>query len=312
MLDKQAKIYIAGHTGMVGSAILRKYQGEGYTNLITKTKSELDLLNQAAAADFFKKINPYYVIVAAARVGGISANLTYPAEFLYENLQIQNNIIWQAHLAGVKKLVFLGSSCVYPRECQQPMKEEYLLTGKVEPTNEGYALAKITGLKLCRYLNDQYKKNFISCLPTNIYGHGDHFESEDAHVIPSLMSRIHKAKTENSPEVVVWGSGESFREFLYVDDLADAVYWLMNNYNDPEFINVGTGQDISIKELAELIKKVVGFKGNLVFDTSKPDGMPRKLLDISKLKNFGWVAQTSFADGLQQTYDWYQNKFVKP
>ncbi|MFH1867216.1 MAG: GDP-L-fucose synthase [Patescibacteria group bacterium] len=311
-MDKQAKIYIAGHTGMVGSAILRKYQGEGYTNLITKTKSELDLLNQAAAADFFKKINPYYVIVAAARVGGISANLTYPAEFLYENLQIQNNIIWQAHLAGVKKLVFLGSSCVYPRECQQPMKEEYLLTGKVEPTNEGYALAKITGLKLCRYLNDQYKKNFISCLPTNIYGHGDHFESEDAHVIPSLMSRIHKAKTENSPEVVVWGSGESFREFLYVDDLADAVYWLMNNYNDPEFINVGTGQDISIKELAELIKKVVGFKGNLVFDTSKPDGMPRKLLDISKLKNFGWVAQTSFADGLQQTYDWYQNKFVKP
>ena len=304
-MDKAAKIYVAGHRGMVGSAIVRKLQAEGYTNLVLKTRNELDLLDQETVSAFFKAEKPEYVIDSAARVGGIKANMTHPALFLYENLQIQNNLIWAAKEAGVKKFLFLGSSCIYPRESPQPMKEEYFFEGKPEPTNEGYAIAKIAGMKMCEYIYDEFGMTFISCMPTNIYGENDNFDPETSHVIPSLLRRIHEAKVNNTPEVVIWGTGVSRREFLHVDDLANASVWLLESYIDKQFLNIGTGEDISIKELAETIQKLVGYEGKLVFDATKPDGMPKKLLDVSKVHDAGWHHTISFEDGLRRTYDWY-------
>ncbi|OGQ46675.1 MAG: GDP-fucose synthetase, partial [Deltaproteobacteria bacterium RIFCSPLOWO2_02_FULL_46_8] len=280
-MNKNSKIYIAGHTGMVGSAVLKRLKGEGLSNLLLVTREELNLLNQKTVEDFFQKHRPEYVIVCAARVGGIKANMTHPAEFLYENLSIQNNIIWSAHEQGVKKLLFLGSSCIYPRECPQPMKEEYFMDGKPEHTNEGYAFAKIAGMKLCEYIYTEFDKKFISCMPTNIYGENDNFDPESSHVIPALIRRMHAAKINSAKEVVIWGSGNSRREFLHVDDLADAIYFLMQNYDRKQFLNIGTGEDISIKELAFMIKDIVGYEGELIFDTTKPDGMPKKLLNVS-------------------------------
>ncbi len=311
MINKNAKIYIAGHTGMVGSAILKKFQKEGYSNILLKTSKELDLTDQDLVHKFFDKEKPEYVILSAAKVGGIKANMTRPAEFLYDNLQIQNNVIWGAHVTNVKKLLFLASSCIYPRDSEQPMKEEYFLNGKLEPTNEGYALAKIAGIKLCEKIHEQFEQIFISCMPTNIYGPRDNFDMESSHVIPGLMRRMHEAKTNKLEEVVVWGSGDSRREFLYVDDLADAVYWLMNNYSEKEFLNIGTGVDISIKELAYTLKEIVGFEGNLTFDRSKPDGMPRKMLDVSKMEKRGWQYKTEFKKGLQDTYKWFLESNLK-
>lgn len=310
-MDKSSKIYIAGHRGLVGSAILKKFQQEGYKNIVTKTHQEIDLTRQDLVEEFFKKENFDYVIIAAARVGGIKANMTYPAEFLYENLMIQNNIIWSAHKFSVKKLMFLGSSCIYPRECPQPMKEEYLLTGKLEPTNEAYAVAKIAGLKLCEYIKREFNKSFISVMPTTIYGPNDHFDPEVAHVVPSLVRRLNEAIKNNSPSIEIWGTGNARREFLHVDDLADAVYFLMQNYDSEEFINIGVGEDISIKELATILKDLTGFKGELVFDISKPDGMPRKLMDTTRLSKLGWKPKIRIEDGLKETIDWYKNSLSK-
>lgn len=308
-MDKTSKIFISGHKGMVGSAITRKFLEEGFTNLILKTRQEVNLLNQNEVKTFFETEKPEYVILSAAKVGGIKANMTSPADFLYENLQMQNNLIWAALKYDVKKLLFLGSSCIYPRECPQPMKEEYLLDGKPEPTNEGYALAKIAGIKLCEKIYDQYGKTFISCMPTNIYGENDNFDIESSHVIPALMRRMHEAKLNNSNEVVIWGSGESRREFLYVDDLADAVFWLMENYEEKQFLNVGTGKDVSIKELAFLIKEIIGYEGELIFDITKPDGMPKKLLDVSKINSLGWKYKIELEDGLKKTFDFFLEKY---
>lgn len=310
-MNKSSKIYIAGHKGLVGSAILRKFQSEDYQNIITKTHSELNLTRQNLVEDFFNKEKPDYVVIAAARVGGIKANMTYPAEFLYENLSIQNNVIWSALKTDVKKLAFLGSSCIYPRECPQPMKEEYLLTGKLEPTNEAYAVAKIAGLKLCEYIKRELKKTFISVMPTTIYGPNDHFDPVVAHVVPSLIRRLVEAKKLGSPSIKIWGTGNSRREFLYVDDLADAIYFLMQNYDSEEFINIGVGDDISIKELAKILKDLIDFKGELVFDTSKPDGMPRKLMDTQKLNNLGWKPKVELKQGLKQTIEWYLETLPK-
>jgi GDP-L-fucose synthase len=310
-MEEGSKIYLAGHTGMVGSAILRKLQTEKYVNIIVKTRKELNLLDQAQVWDFFQKERPEYVILAAARVGGIKANLTYPADFLYENLQIQNNIIWSAHKTGVTKLLFLGSSCIYPRNCPQPMKEENLLDGKVEPTNEGYALAKIAGIKLCEKIYEQYNKIFISCMPTNIYGPNDNFDTESSHVIPALMRRMYEAKAKKMEEVTIWGSGNSRREFLYVDDLAKATVWLMQNYDEKEFLNIGTGADVSIKELAYMIKEIVGFEGDLAFDESKPDGMPKKLLNVERASALGWRYETSLDEGLRQSYTWFLDNIIR-
>ena len=311
MMPKDSKIYIAGHTGLVGKAIVRKMQAEGYTRLILRDRDQLDLLDQAKTTEFFSKARPEYVIDAAARVGGIKANMTFPAEFLYENLQIQNNIIWSAFKFGVKKLLFLGTACIYPKDSLQPIKEEYLLDGKPEPTNDGYSIAKIAGIKLCEKIYSEYQRKFISCMPTNIYGPGDNFDPETSHVIPSLMKKMHEAKLANLPEISIWGSGQSRREFLHVDDLADAVVWLMNNYDGQDFLNVGTGQDISIKELAELLKKVVGYEGNLVFDTSKPDGMLKRLLEVSKMTNLGWQAKIVFETGLREMYQSFLRELAK-
>lgn len=310
-MDKSSKIYVAGHTGLVGAAIVRELHRQGFDNLILKDQSELDLLDQISTLDFFKTEKPEYVIDSAAKVGGIKANMTYPAEFLYENLQIQNNLIWSAKEIGVKKFLFLGSSCIYPRSCPQPMKEEYLSDGKPEPTNEGYAYAKITGMKLCEYIHDEYNMNFISCMPTNIYGENDNFNPETSHVIPSLIRRMHEAKINCTPEVVIWGTGISRREFLHVDDLANAIVWLLTSYNDKQFLNIGTGEDISIKELALIIKELTGYKGELVFDATKPDGMPKKLLDVSKLNAAGWHHNINFEEGLRRTYDWYVANIAK-
>lgn len=305
MIDKKAKIYIAGHRGVVGSSIVRRFKKEGYHNLVLKSRQELDLFNANIVNDFFNKERPEYVILAAAKVGGIKENMTHQADFLYENLQIQNNVIWVSHIHNVKKLLFLGSSCVYPRECPQPMREEYFMNGKVEPTNEGYAIAKIAGMKLCEKINEQYKKYFISCMPTNIYGQNDNFKDDSAHVIPSLIRRIHTAKVNNNQEVVIWGSGSSRREFLYVEDLADAIFWLMNHYDKNEFLNIGTGDDISIKELAYKLKKIIGYKGKLVFDKTKPDGMPKKKLDVSRINKLGWKSKVNIDEGLKKTYRFY-------
>ncbi len=304
-MNKDSKIYLAGHTGMVGSAILKNLESKGYSNVIVKTRKELDLLNTASVREFFKIYKPEFVILAAAKVGGIGANNEEKADFLYENLVIQNNVIWQSYLSDVQKLLFLGSSCVYPRESPQPIKEEYLLTGPLEPTNEGYALAKITGMKLCRYIYEQYGKKFISCMPTNIYGYGDNFDEKKAHVIPSLISRMHNAKLGNREEVVVWGSGKVMREFLFVDDLAEICVCLLEDYEDKDFINVGTGADISIKDLVNMIREVVGYKGDIVWDESKPDGMPRKLLDVSKLRNLGYSHKVELKVGLEKTYQYF-------
>ena len=307
-MNKSDKIYIAGHKGLVGSAVTARLRAEGYSNILLRTRQELDLLDQRSVREFFETEKPDYVVDSAARVGGIKANMTYPTEFLYKNLQIQNNLIWSAKETGVKKFLFLGSSCIYPRDCQQPMKEEYFMQGKPEPTNEAYAYAKIAGMKMCEYIYDEYGMNFISCMPTNIYGENDNFDPETSHVIPSLINRMHDAKVNNVDDVVIWGSGVSRREFLHVDDLADAIVWLLFNYNNKQFLNIGTGTDVSIKELAELIKEVVGYKGELVFDSTKPDGMPKKLLDVTKLNATGWKSKIQLRDGLARTYDWYQKE----
>ena len=307
-MEKNAKIYVAGHRGMVGSAIFRKLKAEGYTNLVIRNSQELDLRNQQAVADFFAAEKPDYVFLAAAKVGGIVANNTYRADFLYENLAIQNNVIHQAYLHGVQKLLFLGSSCIYPKLAPQPLKEDYLLTGLLEPTNEPYAIAKIAGIKLCDAYRDQYGCNFISVMPTNLYGYNDNYHPENSHVLPALIRKFHEAKTSGAASVIVWGTGSPLREFLFADDLADACYFLMQEYNEAGLVNIGTGHDLSIKDLALLIKEVVGFTGDLVFDTSKPDGTPRKLLDVSKLHTLGWKHRIALQEGLALAYQDFLKK----
>lgn len=305
-MDTNAKIYVAGHNGLVGSAIVRALKQQGYENLLLRSSNELDLRQQQAVDTFFAQEKPDYVFLAAAKVGGIQANNIYRAEFLYDNLMIEANIIHSAYQHGAKKLLFLGSSCIYPKLCPQPMKEDYLLTGFLEPTNEPYAIAKIAGLKLCENYCRQYGVNFISAMPTNLYGINDNFNLANSHVLPALMRKFHEAKLNDDPTVTVWGTGTPLREFLYVDDLADALLFLMQHYDQTEFVNVGTGEEVSIKELAQTMKAVVGYEGELVFDTTKPDGTPRKLLDVSKLRDAGWQAQTSLKEGIEKTYDWFQ------
>jgi len=304
-MDKNAKIFVAGHRGLVGSAIVRVLQKNGYNNLVLKTHKEVDLTDFNAVNNLFKTENIEYVFLAAAKVGGILANNNYKGEFIYQNLQIQNNVIHSAHLHKVKKLLFLGSSCIYPKLCPQPIKEEYLLTGELEKTNDAYAIAKIAGLIMCKSYKEQYGDNFISAMPTNLYGYNDNFDLNNSHVLPALIRKFHEAKLAKKDKVVVWGTGTVLREFLFVDDLADALLFLMNNYEENTHINVGTGEDITIKGLALLVKKVVGFDGQLEFDTTKPDGTPRKLLDVSKLTKAGWKAKTSLEEGLNLTYKWY-------
>ena len=304
-MNKDSKIYVAGHNGMVGSAIVRKLRSEGYNNLILKSHKELDLINQKSTIDFFNHYRPEYVFLSAAKVGGIYANMTYSAEFIYNNLQIQTNVIHNSFIFDVKKLLFLGSSCIYPRECPQPIKEEYLLSDYLEKTNDAYAIAKIAGIKMCQSYNKQYNTNFISVMPSNLYGIGDNYHSQNSHVIPALMKKMHEAKINNDKNVLVWGSGNTLREFLYVDELAEALYFLMNNYNDSEIINVGSGKDITISHLAYLIKDIIGFKGDIVFDYSKPDGTPQKLLDVSKIHSLGWHHKIDIKEGLKITYENY-------
>lgn len=307
-MEKSAKIYVAGHRGMVGSAITRKLQKEGYTNIITRTSAELDLRNQQAVTDFFATEKPEYVFLAAAKVGGIVANNTYRAEFLYDNLQIQNNIIHNAYLSNVKKLLFLGSSCIYPKLAPQPLKEEYLLSGYLEETNEPYAIAKITGIKMCDAYRSQYGCNYISAMPTNLYGYNDNYHPQNSHVLPALIRKFHEAKVNNLSDVTIWGTGSPMREFLFADDLADACYYLMLNYNEPHLINIGTGEDITIKDLALTIKEIVGFDGELKFDTSKPDGTPRKLMDVSKLHSKGWKHKIELKEGIKLAYEDFLSK----
>lgn len=304
-MDKGSKIYVAGHRGLVGSAILRKLRAEGYTNLVTRTRQELDLRDQAAVNRFFEEERPEYVFLAAAKVGGILANSTYPADFIRDNLLIQTHVIDAAYRYGVKKLLFLGSSCIYPKHAPQPMKEEHLLTGPLEPTNEAYAVAKIAGIKMCQAYRRQYGFNAISLMPTNLYGPGDNFDLQTSHVLPALIRKFHEAKVSGEREVVVWGTGTPRREFLHVDDLADAALFLMERYDSEEIINVGVGEDLSIRELAELVAEVVGYRGEITFDTSKPDGMPRKLLDVSRLFALGWRPKIPLRDGIRQTYEWF-------
>ncbi len=301
-MNTQDKIFVAGYRGMVGSSVYRKLQNEGFTNLVGKSSSELDLTNQQAVADFFATEKPDYVFLAAAKVGGIVANNTYRAQFIYENLMMQNNVIHQSYVHGVKKLMFFGSSCIYPKLAPQPLKEEYLLTGLLEPTNEPYAIAKISGIKMCEAYRVQYGCNFISIMPTNLYGYNDNYHPENSHVVPALIRKFHEAKIAGKKEVIIWGTGSPLREFLFVDDLANAAFMLMQHYNEKGFLNIGCGEDITIKDLALLIQKTVGFEGTLVFDTSKPDGTPRKLMDVSKLKSLGWKQQVSLADGLKIAY----------
>ncbi|MEJ2884032.1 GDP-L-fucose synthase [Pedobacter sp. GR22-6] len=309
-MEKNAKIYVAGHRGMVGSAIYRKLIATGYTNVITRSSSELDLRNQQDVIDFFESEKPEYVFLAAAKVGGIVANNTYRADFLYENLCIQNNVIQQAHKAGVKKLMFLGSSCIYPKLAPQPLKEEYLLTGLLEETNEPYAIAKIAGIKMADAYRAQYGCNFISVMPTNLYGYNDNYHPQNSHVLPALIRKFHEAKVNGSPEVTIWGSGSPMREFLFADDLADACYFLMQNFNEAGFVNIGTGHDLTIKDLALLIKKIIGFEGALIFDSSKPDGTPRKLMDVSKLNALGWKHKIELEEGIQLAYKDFLAKHI--
>ena len=308
--SKKSKIYVAGHNGMVGSAIVRKLKSLGYENLVLKSSKELDLRNLRDVTSFFNKERPEFIFLAAAKVGGILANSNYKADFIYDNLTIQNNVIKNAHLFNVEKLLFLGSSCIYPKNAPQPIKEEYLLTGLLETTNEPYAIAKIAGLKMCQYFREQYGCNFISIMPTNLYGKNDNFDLKTSHVLPALLRKFHDAKHNNENKVEIWGSGNPKREFLHVDDLADACVFLMNNYNKSETINVGTGVDISIKDLALLIKKITGFKGDLEWNSSMPDGTYRKLLDVSKIHNLQWKAKINLTDGIKLTYDWYIKNHV--
>lgn len=313
-MKKQSKIYVAGHRGLVGSAIVRKLDSLGYENIITRTSSELDLRQQREVDAFFAEERPDYVFLAAAKVGGIMANATYPGQFLYDNLIIQSNVIEAARKTGVKKLLFLGSTCIYPKLAPQPLKEEYLLTGVLEATNEPYALAKIAGIKMCRAYNIEYGTNFISVMPTNLYGQNDNFDLQTSHVLPALMRKIHEAKVTGAPTVTVWGTGTPLREFLHVDDLADACVYLMERYNAEEigeFVNVGTGKDISIRTLTELLCNVIGYEGKLVFDESKPDGTPRKVTDVTRLNQLGWEANISLRDGIVHTYKWYIENEVK-
>jgi GDP-L-fucose synthase len=309
-MEKTSKIYVAGHRGMVGSAICRKLKANGYDNILTRTSSELDLRNQQVVLDFFEEEKPDYVFLAAAKVGGIHANNTYRAEFLFDNLMIEANIIHAAHLNQVKKLMFLGSSCIYPKLASQPLKEEYLLTGELETTNEPYAIAKIAGIKLCESYRDQYGSNFISVMPTNLYGYNDNYDLQNSHVLPALIRKFHEAKVNNSESVTIWGTGSPRREFLFADDLAEACFFLMENYNGRELINIGTGEDIMINELALTIKDVIGFEGELIFDTSKPDGTPRKLMDVSKLHSLGYKHEIGLREGIKLAYADFKEKLV--
>jgi GDP-L-fucose synthase len=315
-MRKNARIYVAGHRGLVGSAVVRKLQSEGYSDLVLRSHKELDLVRQVDVEDFFKSERPEYVFLAAAKVGGILANNTYPAEFIYQNLLIESNVIHSACSAGVKKLLFLGSSCIYPRECRQPMREEYLLTGKLEPTNEPYAIAKIAGIRMCQSYNRQYGTIFVSVMPSNLYGPGDNFDLQTSHALPGLIRKFHEGKISGEGRVrsdekivTVWGTGTARREFLFVDDLADACVFVMNQYDESEIINIGVGKDISIRELAEVIKEIVGFHGEIRYDNSKPDGTPRKLLDVSKLNSLGWKSRISLKEGIERTYEWYVRSF---
>lgn len=301
-MNQNDKIYIAGHRGMVGSAIVRKLQSEGYTNIVTRSSKELDLRRQTDVEEFFAQEKPDYVFLTAAKVGGIMANSTYPADFMYDNMIMEMNVIRSSFENKVKKLMFLGSSCIYPRMAPQPMKEDCLLTSSLEPTNEAYALAKISGLKYCEYLNRQHGTNYISGMPTNLYGPNDNYHPQNSHVLPAMIRRFHEAKEAGLPEVVVWGTGKVLREFLYVDDLADACVFLMHNYSGNEPMNIGTGKEISIGDLASTVKKIVGYKGEISFDISKPDGTPRKLLDVTKLEKLGWVYKTEIEDGIEMAY----------
>ncbi|CAN7690436.1 GDP-L-fucose synthase [Paenibacillus sp. LjRoot153] len=306
-MEKQEKIFIAGHRGLVGSAILRNLENQGYSNLLYRASSEMDLRNQQEVLEFFKSEEPEFVFLAAAKVGGIIANNTYPADFIRDNLMIQNNIIDASYKFGVKKLLFLGSTCIYPKFAPQPMKEEYLLTGELEPTNEPYAIAKIAGIKMCQSYNRQYGTKYISVMPTNLYGPYDNFDLETSHVMPALIRKFHEAKENESSFVEVWGTGNPKREFLYVDELADACVFIMNHYEENEIVNIGVGEDISIGDLARLIKDIVGFKGAIRFDSSKPDGTPRKLVDVTKLNKLGWKAETSLEQGIKQAYKWFMD-----
>ena len=309
-MDRSSKIYVAGHRGLVGSAILRGLRSRGYTGIVTRTHAELDLTRQVEVEEFFAKERPEYVFLAAAKVGGIVANNTYPAEFIHTNLMIQTCVLHAAYLNGVRKLLFLGSSCIYPKFAPQPMKEEHLLTGALEPTNEPYAVAKIAGIKMCQAYNRQYGTNFISAMPTNLYGPNDNFDLETSHVLPAMIRKFHEAKTSGSKDpVVLWGTGSPYREFLHVDDLADACIFLMENHDvrtgGPDLVNIGTGRDITIRELAEIVRETVGFDGPVQWDTSRPDGTPRKLLDVSRMRSLGWEPRISLREGIRQTYDWY-------
>lgn len=310
-MNKSDKIYVAGHRGMVGSAIVRKLRSEGFDNIVTRTSRELDLRNQAEVSEFFRKEKPDHVFLAAAKVGGILANNTYRGEFLYDNLMIQNNVIHESHRNDVQKLMFLGSSCIYPKMAPQPLREDYLLTGELEPTNEPYAIAKIAGIKLCDAYRAQYGRNYISVMPTNLFGPNDNYDLEKSHVLPALIRKFHEAKKENKPSVMMWGTGSPKREFLHVDDLADACFYLMQTYNEPGLVNIGTGTDIAIKDLALLVQEIVGFAGTIEHDLSKPDGTPRKLMNVDKLKNAGWIAKIGLKEGIESVYeglkeeDWY-------
>ena len=310
-LTKDAKIYVAGHRGMVGSALVRNLQGKGYSNIVFRTRDELDLLDQHAVRTFLKMEQPEYIFIAAAKVGGIYANNTYRADFIYENLAVEANVIHGAHQAGIEKLCFLGSSCIYPRDCPQPIKEEYLLTGPLEPTNEPYAIAKIAGIKLCESFNRQYGTKYISVMPTNLYGVNDSYDLNNSHVLPALIRKAHEAKLRGDKELVVWGSGRPMREFLYVDDMADACVFLMNKGVDEGLYNVGKGEDVTIRELAETVMNVIGFKGEIVFDASKPDGTPRKLLNVDRMRALGWTAKTSLRDGITKAYADYLTRTVE-
>lgn len=306
-MNKNDRIYVAGHTGMVGSAIIRVLKKQGFSNIITKTHKELDLTNQALVKDFFSKERPDYVFIAAAKVGGIQENREYPADLLYINMMINANIIQSAYEIGVKKLLALGSSCIYPRNARQPMCEDEFLSGKPEPTNEGYAIGKIVALELCKLYKKQYNAPFISCMPTNIYGENDNFDLHASHVIPAMIRKFYEAKINNQKEVVLWGTGSPLREFLYVDDLAEACLFLMDKYEDEEHINIGTGEEVSIRELANIIKDIVGYNGNIIYDTIKPDGNPRKLLDSKKIHELGWKHKISLKEGIEKSYNWFIN-----
>ena len=306
-MNSDSKTYIAGHRGMVGSSILRNLQAKGYTNIITRTSSELDLRDPAAVEAFFAQEKPEYVFLAAAKVGGIMANNTYRGEFLYDNMMIQNNVIHHAHLNDTKKLLFLGSSCIYPKMAPQPLKEEYLLTGTLEPTNEPYAIAKIAGIKMCDAYRSQYESNFISAMPTNLYGPNDNYDLNNSHVLPAMLRKFHEARLDGNRDVELWGSGTPLREFLHVDDLAEACFFMMENYEDFGQVNIGVGEDLSIKALAEMIQKIVGHEGKIIWDSTKPDGTPRKLMDVSKINDLGWKAKIGLEEGITKVY---QEKFL--